>query len=43
VVLGAVLLSLTACKQQTQTATNEAANAAQAAAKDAYRTGIPWC
>ncbi len=40
-VLGAVLSSLTACKQQTQTGTNEAANTAQTAAKDAYVYGYP--
>ena len=36
-----VCMSLTACKQEPTTNTNEAANAAQAAAKDAYLYGYP--
>ena len=39
VVVAAVVLSLTACKQEAPTATNEAANATRAAAKDAYVYG----
>ena len=34
-------MSLTACKQEPTTGTNEAANVAQAAAKDAYLYGYP--
>jgi hypothetical protein len=34
-------MSLTACKQEPTTSTNEAANAAQAAAKDSYLYGYP--
>ena len=41
VVIATVVLSLTACKQETQTATNEATNATRAAAKDAYVYGYP--
>ena len=41
VVIAAVVMSLTACKQETQTDTNEAANATRAAAKDAYVYGYP--
>ena len=37
----AVGLSLTACKQETPTGTNEASNATRAAAKDAYIYGYP--
>ena len=41
VVIAAVVMSLTACKQETQTGSNEAANATRAAAKDAYVYGYP--
>ncbi len=41
VVLAAVVLSLTGCKQETQTGSNEAANATRTAAKDAYVYGYP--
>ena len=41
VVIATMVMSLTACKQETQTATNEAPNATRAAAKDAYVYGYP--
>ncbi len=41
VVIVAICLSLTACKQETKMNTNEAANTTRAAAKDAYLYGYP--
>ena len=41
VVVVAVCMSLTACRQEATTGTNEAANATRAAAKDAYIYGYP--
>ena len=40
-VVSALVLTLTSCKQETPAASNEAANATRAAAKDAYVYGYP--